>query len=104
MVEATGRLHLRLRLSIPFAATLVAVALAPAASATSYRQELSFGSSGAGPGQLSFPGAIAIDPGDGEVFVADTGNNRVQVFGPTGTFLRQFGLLGFAAGQMAAPG
>lgn len=94
---------MRLRLPTLIVVTLAAAALAPAASATSYREDLSFGGTGAGPGQLSFPAGIAIDPGDGELFVADTGNNRVQVFSPTGTFARQFGSLGTAVGQFAGP-
>jgi uncharacterized protein (TIGR03663 family) len=45
---------------------------------------------GTGPGQFSFPRAVAVDS-DGAIYVADSGNNRVQVFGADGTFLRQWG-------------
>jgi DNA-binding beta-propeller fold protein YncE len=48
------------------------------------------GVTGAEPGQFSFPRAVAVDS-NGVVYVADTGNNRVQVFGPDGTFLRTWG-------------
>jgi hypothetical protein len=35
----------------------------------------------------------------GEVYVADSGNNRVQVFTPLGRFVRQFGSTGDGKGQ-----
>lgn len=40
-----------------------------------------FGSSGSGNGQFSFPGSVAID--STRIYVADDGNNRVQVFDRT---------------------
>lgn len=45
---------------------------------------------GKAPGQFTFPRAVAVD-GQGRIYVADSGNNRVQIFNPDGTFLRQFG-------------
>jgi hypothetical protein len=54
-----------------------------------------FGSAGAGPDQLLNPEALAV-AGDGRIFVADTGNHRIQVFLPDGTHettLTQPGLL-----------
>src|SRR5262249_17454323 len=48
-----------------------------------------WGSAGSSPGQFNSPLAIALGPGD-EVYVADTGNNRVQVFDANGTYLRHF--------------
>lgn len=48
------------------------------------------GAAGKGPGQFSFPRAVAVD-GQGRVYVADSGNNRVQVFNADGSFVRQFG-------------
>lgn len=47
------------------------------------------------------PRGIALS--DGEIFVTDTGNERVQVFGPDGTFLRTFGGYGSAPGQLLEP-
>jgi uncharacterized protein (TIGR03663 family) len=44
------------------------------------------------------PRSIAISPA-GEVYVTDTGNKRVQVFGLDGTFKRMFGGDGNAPGQ-----
>jgi len=48
------------------------------------------GTAGKGPGQFTFPRAVAVD-GQSRIYVADSGNNRVQVFNPDGSFLRQFG-------------
>ena len=41
----------------------------------------SFGSKGSGHGRLSFPRGIAISP-TGDIYVCDTGNNRIQIFSP----------------------
>ena len=48
------------------------------------------------------PRGIAIGP-DGEIYVTDTGNKRVQVFDADGAFLREFGGGGTWAGQMDEP-
>jgi DNA-binding beta-propeller fold protein YncE len=49
---------------------------------------MSFGEPGAGPGQLNTPHAIAVDA-QNNVYVADRGNGRIQVFDGNGRFLRQ---------------
>jgi DNA-binding beta-propeller fold protein YncE len=49
----------------------------------------SWGEPGAGPGQFSTPHSIAVDAHD-NVYVADRGNRRIQVFDTAGKFLRQF--------------
>jgi hypothetical protein len=49
----------------------------------------SWGSAGRGQGQFNTPHGVAISP-KGEVFVADRGNNRIQVFDRDGKFIRQF--------------
>jgi tripartite motif-containing protein 71 len=46
-----------------------------------------FGSSGSGAGQLFAPDDVDVDA-SGNVWVADTGNERVAEFSSTGTFLR----------------
>jgi uncharacterized protein (TIGR03663 family) len=45
---------------------------------------------GNAPGQFNFPRAVAVDA-DGKIYVADSGNNRVQVFNTDGSFLREWG-------------
>src|SRR5690349_1755703 len=49
----------------------------------------SWGEPGAQPGQFSVPHSIAVDAHD-DIYVADRGNRRIQVFNTTGKFLRQF--------------
>lgn len=51
----------------------------------------SIGSSGSGPGQLSFPTSIAYSASTNELFVADQKNHRIQVFDFDGNFLRSLG-------------
>ena len=48
----------------------------------------SWGEPGRGPGQLNVPHNIAVDA-NGNVYVADRGNRRIQVFDGDGKFLRQ---------------
>ena len=48
------------------------------------------GSRGSGPGQFSWPSAVAISP-DGDMYVSDANNDRVHVFSPDGVFQREFG-------------
>ena len=52
----------------------------------------SVGAPGSAAGQFSYPRAVAVDT-EGRIYVADSGNNRVQVFSADGTFLRQWGSL-----------
>ncbi|MGN6815420.1 MAG: 6-bladed beta-propeller, partial [Solirubrobacterales bacterium] len=61
-----------------------------------------FGSSGSEAGQFSSPEALALDAA-GNVWVADTGNNRVQEFKPNGEFIRKWGTAGSGTGQLSAP-
>jgi DNA-binding beta-propeller fold protein YncE len=48
----------------------------------------SFGEPGSGPGQLNTPHSIATD-NQGNVYVANRGNSRIEVFDSNGTYLRQ---------------
>src|SRR5262245_17891847 len=49
-----------------------------------------FGTHGTGDGQFDSPRDVAIGP-NGNIYVADAGNNRVQAFTSTGSFLWQQG-------------
>jgi len=48
----------------------------------------SWGEPGDGPGQFNTPHSIAADA-KGNIYVADRGNRRIQVFDPDGTFIRE---------------
>ena len=49
----------------------------------------SWGSLGSGPGQFDTPHGIAVSPAD-EIYVADRGNRRIQVFTTEGKYIREF--------------
>jgi len=61
-----------------------------------------WGTQGALAGQLSSPSAIVFDAA-GLLYVSDTGNNRVEIFQPDGTFLSKLGSAGLDTGQFATP-
>ena len=60
------------------------------------------GAPGKDPGQLDQPRGIAVDQ-QGNVYVADTGSHRIEVFKNDGTPLRTIGTFGSAAGQFNEP-
>jgi DNA-binding beta-propeller fold protein YncE len=57
-----------------------------------------WGGPGQGDGQFQEPWGVAVAP-NGNVYVADTWNHRVQYFDPSGKFLGKFGRLGDAKGS-----
>jgi RHS repeat-associated protein len=61
-----------------------------------------FGTAGSGNGQLSNPQGLAVD-GQGDVWVADTGNNRIEEFSPEGAYMAAYGTLGTGNGQFSKP-
>jgi sugar lactone lactonase YvrE len=54
------------------------------------------------PGEFAKPVGVAVDQ-DGNVFVADTWNNRIEEFNADGTFIRTFGEAGDGPGYFARP-
>jgi RHS repeat-associated protein len=62
----------------------------------------SFGASGSGNGQFSHPADIAIDA-KGDIWVADSGNNRVEEFNSSGEFLKAIGSTGSGNSQFSTP-
>jgi hypothetical protein len=60
------------------------------------------GTGGSGEGQFNQPHGVAVD-GHGDVFVADTNNNRFQEFLPTGKYITQFGSSGSGAAKFSDP-
>ncbi|NLE76857.1 MAG: 6-bladed beta-propeller, partial [Chloroflexi bacterium] len=63
---------------------------------------LAFGLQGQETGQLRDPRGVAVGD-DSNIYVADTGNHRVQVFDAAGAFLRTWGGEGEAPGQFKEP-
>src|SRR5262249_54146435 len=106
---------------VVIAAALACAALPAAAGAAGFGPISSFGSLGEDPGQF-IGGGLAIGP-SGDFYVADPEDNRVDQFGPEGTFIRavggevapggagvcttatgcQVGKVGGAAGEFAGP-
>ena len=77
-------------------AITVAGSYAAAASA-----QLTFGTFGFGAGRAEDPEGVATNPVSGDVYVADSGNSRIDVFAPNGSFLFAFGW-GVADGTTSA--
>jgi tripartite motif-containing protein 71 len=62
----------------------------------------SFAGSGEGQGELLHPEAISVDM-LGHLYIADTGNNRIQKFDATGQFLIERGGFGWEGEQLDRP-
>ena len=77
-----------------------AAASAWAESAPSFL--LKWGTPGVGNGQFDKPHALAVGP-QGDVYVVDTDNHRVQVFDGNGRFLFKWGRFGTGDGQFDSP-
>jgi sugar lactone lactonase YvrE len=54
------------------------------------------------PGEFAKPVGVAVDK-DGNVFVSDTWNTRIEEFDADGTFIREFGEAGDGPGYLARP-
>ncbi len=61
-----------------------------------------FGGTGTGNGQFDAPDGIAFDS-DGNIYVVDQNNNRVQKFNSSGVYQSQFGSAGTGNGQFDNP-
>jgi hypothetical protein len=64
--------------------------------------ESEFGKPGSGEGQLSEPFDLAVDS-KGNIWVADTANNRVEEFSEKGAYISQFGREGGGNGEFKSP-
>ncbi len=60
------------------------------------------GNAGTGKAQFSAPRAVAVGP-DGLLYVADSGNQRIQVLDGEGNFIRGWGSAGSGPGQFQEP-
>jgi serine/threonine protein kinase len=71
----------------------------PGASGGVIRQ---WGTAGSKPGQFHQPTGATLDA-HGNVYIADSGNNRIQEFTAAGAFLRAWGQSGAAANRLNSP-
>ena len=67
-----------------------------------YEHALTFGSEGTSDGQFNYPQGLTVAP-NGDIYVADADNNRIQIFTANGTYKAQFGTPGNADGQFNYP-
>jgi DNA-binding beta-propeller fold protein YncE len=67
-------------------------------SQETYRFVRSWGSDGSENGQFILPHSLATDK-SGNIYVTDTGNNRVEKFSSDGTFISKWGSKGTGNGQ-----
>jgi len=63
---------------------------------------LGWGGRGREPGKFDDPLSLFVDRGD-LIYVADSGNNRVQVFDPNGRLIRTLGRKGKGEGEFSIP-
>ena len=62
-----------------------------------------FDEQGSGNGKSNLPWGIATDPTTGNLFISEVGNDRVQEFGPSGSFITSFGSGGSGTEQLSDP-
>jgi DNA-binding beta-propeller fold protein YncE len=94
------RTHYICLLSVFFTAGGAARGQVPSADVASFVSR--FGGKGDRPGEFNAPQAVSVDP-SGNIYIADTGNNRVQKFDSSGRFLTQIGGFGWGPEQFNEP-
>ena len=62
-----------------------------------------WGEAGDGAGQFNAPSGIHVDPVDGNLWVVNTRNSKIQKFTPDGTYISGFGEFGSDPGQLDHP-
>ena len=77
-------------------------AAAPSVGRVRFRVKEIIGGHGHELGEFCCPGGLAVDR-QGNLYVADTWNYRVQVLDPAGNFLRAFGAQGDRPGEFIRP-
>ena len=77
------------------------LAFVPSAKEDGYAFVAAWGAKGTQPGQFHDPTGIAVS--NGEIFISDARNARIQVFDEDGAFKRQFGKRGTGPGELGRP-
>lgn len=73
-----------------FASVVALLWSVPAQALNRHTFSHSFGEAGSGNGQLKTPKGIAVNNGTHDLYVVDSGNNRVERFTSTGAYIGQF--------------
>jgi len=82
--------------------TFLLILLVQAVPAQTFNEVARFGGEGSGPGMFSKPSAISVTV-EGNVYIVDTGNNRVQIFDVRGRYIKEIGGFGFNPDQFDNP-
>src|SRR5215467_1527428 len=77
-------------------------ALARVAGAATATYIQGFGGEGTEGGHLSAPQGVAVDS-KGNIWIADTGHDRIQEFDAEGKFIQEFGAIGSTSGLFSEP-
>jgi len=64
--------------------------------------KFAFGKAGDGPGEFNRAEGLGVDSED-RIYVADSCNHRIQVFGKDGNFVREYGSAGAGPGELSYP-
>jgi NHL repeat-containing protein/WD40 repeat protein len=88
--KANRRAFTLLGVSLCVALACASARTAPARAGGKHVFEGSFCGEGAGPGQCERPIGVAVNSSTHDVYVVDSGNNRVEQFTATGEFVRVF--------------
>lgn len=69
------------------------------------RELARFGRYGTGPGEFTYPLAVAVDRRSGRIYISEYGqdNDRVQIFTSEGRYVKSFGGFGVEPGQFRRP-
>jgi len=105
MVELTDSMGFRTVDRRPMVGMVCTPAVAgtpPGASCLTYAAAIGGPDPGGANGKFVLPAGVDVDP-DGNIYVADTGNNRIQVFDQNRIFAAKWGQLGTDDGQFVAP-
>jgi WD40-like Beta Propeller Repeat len=110
--SSSAQRALALAAALMIAAAALALTTTPALAARGHVFEKSFGTEGSGPGQFKEPAGLAVNesnnlpanPQGEDIYVADKGNNRVELLNPKGEFQGQFNGSGTFPGEVNGAG
>ncbi len=81
---------------------VMGIVLSGKVEAQTYQFVTKWGSQGSGDGEFTNPVGAAVDS-SGNVYVADTGNHRIQKFDTSGGFVIKWGSQGAGDGEFSYP-